>query len=63
LEQYDFDGKTVIPFCTSNSSGVGSSASTLSALCPGANFLAGRRFSNSSSSGDVSAWLTEIGIK
>jgi hypothetical protein len=63
LEQYNFSGKTVIPFCTSGSSGLGSSVSVLSELCSGATFLAGRRFSGSSSSGEVETWLTEIGIK
>lgn len=34
LESYDFAGKTIIPFCTSHSSGVGSSADNLHDLCP-----------------------------
>lgn len=33
LESYDFSGKTIIPFCTSHSSGMGSSADNLHALC------------------------------
>lgn len=32
LESYDFSGKTMIPFCTSHSSGIGSSASNLHVL-------------------------------
>ncbi len=33
LESYDFAGKTIVPFCTSHSSGVGSSADNLHSLC------------------------------
>ena len=33
LESYDFSGKTIVPFCTSHSSGIGSSADNLHALC------------------------------
>ena len=34
LETYDFDGKTIVPFCTSGSSSIGSSADDLDALTP-----------------------------
>ena len=34
LESYDFSEKTILPFCTSHSSGIGSSASNLHSLCP-----------------------------
>ena len=34
LESYDLSGKTIVPFCTSHSSGIGSSAANLHALCP-----------------------------
>lgn len=35
VESYDFSGKTIVPFCTSGSSGVGSSATNLEALAEG----------------------------
>ena len=44
LESYDFTGKTVVPCCTSHSSGLGSSDTNLHPLAGGANWLAGRRF-------------------
>lgn len=36
LEKYDFKGKTVIPFCTNEGSGMGSSERDLKKLCAGA---------------------------
>jgi Putative NADPH-quinone reductase (modulator of drug activity B) len=41
LEQYNFSGKTIIPFCTNERSGLGSSIRDLKKLCPKANILAG----------------------
>ncbi|MDE7400769.1 MAG: NAD(P)H-dependent oxidoreductase [Clostridia bacterium] len=42
---YDFDGVTIIPFCTSGSSGIGSSATNLHGLAPKANWKSGARIS------------------
>ena len=57
MESYDFSGKTIIPFCTSGSSGIGSSAEDLEALCSDtAVWVDGKRFS----AGDTDAledWL------
>ena len=39
LESYDLTGKTIVPFCTSGSSGIGSSASALESLTSGAQWL------------------------
>ena len=41
LESYDFTGKTIIPFCTNEGSGMGSSVRFIKKLCPGANVLDG----------------------
>ena len=41
LESYDLTGKTIVPFCTSHSSGIGSSDTNLHSLTSGANWLAG----------------------
>ena len=57
LESYDFSGKTVLPFCTSHSSGIGSSADNLHCLAPDANWLAGTRFAAESSESEIRAWL------
>ena len=37
LESYDLSGKTIVPFCTSHSSGIGSSDDNLHSLAPDAN--------------------------
>ena len=63
LESYDFANKTLVTFCTSASSGLGSSASDLYSLVPSsAKWLESRRFAIGSSKEDVSEWLTEIGL-
>ena len=64
LEGYDFSNKTLVTFCTSASSGLGSSASNLYGLVPSsANWLESRRFAIGASKEDVAAWLTEIGLE
>ena len=60
LESYDFDGVTIVPFCTSGSSGIGSSAENLHALAPNANWLSGQRFSGSASQEEAAAWVEEL---
>ena len=64
LESYDFTGKTLVTFCTSASSGLGSSASNLHGLVPSSvKWLESRRFAIGSSKDEVSAWLSEIGLE
>lgn len=41
LEMYDFTGKNIIPFCTNEGSGMGSSERFIKKLCPTANVLSG----------------------
>lgn len=60
LESYDFSGKTIIPFCTSGSSGIGSSATNLHSLVDGAEWEDGRRFSGGSSQATVEEWIDTI---
>lgn len=62
LESYDFAGKTLVPFSTSHSSGIGSSAANLHVLCPNATWLDGERFSAGSSKTEMETWLVSIGI-
>ena len=57
VESYDLSGKTIIPFCTSGSSGIGSSAENLSAGAAGAVWLPGHRFSAGASRDTVVSWL------
>ena len=44
LESYDFSGKTIVPFCTSASSPIGSSDANLHSLASSAKWLSGKRF-------------------
>lgn len=61
VESYNFKGKTVVPFCTSGSSGIGKSASRLAKLGKG-TWLGGRRFSGNASSKTVEEWVQGLGI-
>lgn len=60
MESYDFSGKTIVPFCTSGSSGIGSSATNLHPLANGAVWLSGKRFSGSASQSDIMAWVKSL---
>ena len=61
LESYDFAGKTIIPFCTSHSSGVGSSADDLHDLCPDTvTWVEGMRFASGTSSEEIQSWLQTV---
>lgn len=62
LESYDLSGKKVIPFCTSGSSGIGSSASNLHRLADQAEWLSGRRFGSSASRNDMIEWVNSLGL-
>lgn len=58
----DFTGKTVIPFCTSASSGLGESGELLAEAAGTGNWLEGIRFSSSVSEEDVQTWLEDLGL-
>ena len=58
IESYDFAGKTVIPFVTSGSSGIGDYGANLQSLAPNAKVLTGKRFSNDVSSEELKNWAT-----
>lgn len=60
LESYDFSDKTVIPFCTSASSGIATSEKNIKALVPIGNQLEGRRFSANATKEDVKAWYDTL---
>ena len=60
VESYDLAGKTVVPFCTSGSSDIGSSAVNLSKSAPGAVWIDGKRFSGGVSDADLQAWITTL---
>ena len=65
LESYNFSGKTIIPFCTYGSSGVGQSAADIQRLAPGATVREafGVRGANANNSrNDITAWLRRLGM-
>jgi flavodoxin len=56
----DFNGKTVIPFCTSSSSGLGESGTLLAEEANGGNWLEGHRFRSNPSEEDVDDWTDSL---
>ena len=60
METNDFSGKTIIPFCTSASSGIGTSAENLSKSAPDSVWKDGQRFSGSSSEDDIKSWVDSV---
>ncbi|MCD8310880.1 MAG: aldo/keto reductase [Firmicutes bacterium] len=61
LESYDLSDVTIIPFCTSHSSGIGSSAENLHSLCDDSvTWNDGRRFSGDTAEEDVIEWIESI---
>lgn len=60
MESYDFSGKTVVPFCTSGGSGLGSTSSNLQALAKGAKVIEGKRLSFMATEGSLKKWIEEI---
>ena len=57
IESYDLSNKTILPFCTSGSSPIGSSANNLAKSAPNAKWLEGKRFSSSADKKEISSWL------
>ena len=62
VEANDFTGKTVIPFCTSSSSGLGESGSRLAELADAGDWQEGQRFPSGASQADVEAWVDGLGL-
>lgn len=62
VESYDFSGKTIVPFCTSGGSGIGSSATNLEQLTSGAAWLDGQRLNGGDSQDTVMEWVNSLGL-
>lgn len=60
VEANNFTGKTVIPFCTSSSSGLGESGELLAELANSGNWQAGHRFSSNPSDSDIKTWTDTL---
>ena len=65
LESYDWQGKTLVPFCTSGGSGFGNSLDKLPDSASGANILEGLHIPGSSVDGakeDVASWISGLDL-
>lgn len=60
VEKYNFDGITVIPFCTSDSSGIGRSGSNMEELAGSGTWLQGERFSGGVSEEELKSWIEDL---
>lgn len=61
LNNHDFSGKTVIPFCTSGGSGIRGSLGNINRYCAGANILSGRDLTGDGAAA-IRSWLSGIGM-
>lgn len=62
IQSNDFTGKTVIPFCTSASSGLGQSGRLLEEMAGTGNWLEGRRFTEHASQSDIQNWINGLDL-
>lgn len=60
VKNVDFSGKTVIPFCTSASSGLGDSAKNLEKMSGTGSWQEGMRFDENPDEADVTGWAEEV---
>lgn len=66
LESYDFTGKTILPFCTHEGSGLGRSETDIARLCSGAKILSGLSIVGGSvgqAENDIERWLHKHGVQ
>lgn len=61
IEANDFTSKTVIPFCTSASSGLGDSGKLLKEAAGSGKWLEGKRFSSGASETEITEWVKNLG--
>ena len=65
LESYDFSGKTIVPFCTNEGSGLGRSIMDIKKVCPKSNVLKGLSIRGSevrNIQNELKMWLKELGL-
>lgn len=62
LESYDFEDKTIVTFCTSGSSGIGTSSINLHSSAPAATWKDGQRFSGSASKSTIESWIDGLNL-
>lgn len=62
VKENDFTGKTVIPFCTAATSGIGDSGNLLEAMTGTGDWKEGDRFHGGASESDISSWIDSLGL-
>lgn len=62
VKDNDFTGKTVIPFCTTASSGIGDSGNLLKEMAGTGEWQDGERFRGGASESDISSWIDSLGL-
>src|SRR5512138_443136 len=65
LDSYDFSGKTIVPYCTHEGSGLGSSERDIKMLCPTAKVLSGLAIKGGTvgrADKDVASWLKKLDL-
>ena len=62
IKANDFTGKTVIPFCTSASSGIGDSGKLLEEMAGTGDWQEGKRFSSNASEEEVQDWVKSLNL-
>ena len=60
VKKVDFGDKIVIPFCTSHSSGLGTSDTDLKAKATGGNWQPGHRFSQDATDAEIKTWTDSL---
>lgn len=63
VTENDFEGKTIVPFCTSASSGYGDNTEYLEGMASSGTWVEGARFSASASEGEVQEWLDSLDLE
>lgn len=62
VKENDFTGKTVIPFCTAATSGIGDSGNLLEEMTGTGDWKEGERFRGGASESDISSWIDSLGL-
>lgn len=60
VESYSFDGITMIPFCTSGSSDIGTTGQNLADHAGSGTWLDGKRFGAGASEDEIRSWIEGI---
>ncbi len=63
LDTYDLSGKTILPFCTSGSSGISSSVERIRNICPNSDVKDGMRGTSSTDAAQIQEWIASAGLE